>query len=144
MGSDRLDLAIVLVVYAAAIWAALHLPVGEGRWVVPMRLPATPRRWARERLHRSAPQPLGRPLEEIVADARRLAPRALQPPRGTSRAKILAVRYAYEHVLVEACAALGVEHLLTVLPLGDERDAERARVEALLWQAGLRIDDEAA
>jgi hypothetical protein len=145
MGSEHLDLAVVLVVYVAATWAAFRLPVGpDGRWAVSLRMPTIPRRLARRHLRRTPPQPLGRPLEEIVADARRLAPRALQPPRGTSRAKVLALQYAYEHVLSEACAALEVPHLLDVLGPGDERDAERARVESVLWLAGVRIDDEAA
>jgi hypothetical protein len=44
---------------------------------------------------------------------------------------------------VEACAALGVDHLLQVLPPGQELDVERVRVEGLLWLAGLRIDEAA-
>ena len=88
----------------------------------------------------SVSQPLGRPLELIACDARRLGARLDNPPRGTSFAKLEGARRAYEHVLGEACTALGVEHLLQVLPPGDERDAERTRVEGLLWLAGLRID----
>ncbi len=143
MGSDQLDLGVVLVAYVAATWAALRLPCGpDERWVVPARLHAYLVRRLRGRLRRRRAKPLGRPLEEIAADARRLAPRALNPPRGTSRAKIIALRFAYDHVLAEACAALGVEHLLGVLGPGDERDVERRRVQDLLWLAGLRIDDE--
>jgi hypothetical protein len=143
MGSEQLDLGVVLVAYVAATWAAFRLPVGpDGRWVAPVRLTAHPVRALRDRLRRRRPLPLGRPLEEIAADARRLAPRALHPPRGTSRAKVVALCYAYDHVLTEACAALGVEHLLGVLQPGDERDLERQRVQDLLWLAGLRIDDE--
>ena len=95
------------------------------------------RRWWRRR---SAPEPTGRPLELIAAEARRLGQRANNPPRGTSRAKVVAFRYAYDHVLAEACAALEIEHLLGVLEPGDELDGERSRVESLLWLAGLRID----
>ena len=91
----------------------------------------------------SVPQPLGRPLELIACDARRLGHRFRHPPRGTSFAKLEASRRAYEHVLGEACTAMGVEHLLAVLPPGDELDAERARVEGLLWLAGMRIDEAA-
>jgi hypothetical protein len=145
MGPERLDLVIVLAVYAAATWAAFWLPVGQdARLALPARLPAHPVRWLRgHRRRRRAAAPAGRPLEQIASDARRLAPRAMDPPRGTSRAKVIALRYAYDHVLAEACAALGIEHLLAVLPPGDELDAERTRVEGLLWLAGLRIDQSA-
>ena len=143
MGPVRLDLVLVLTAYVAATWAAFRLPCGsDARWAVPVRFRGRPRRRPhRLHLRRRPPEPPGRPLEVIASDARRLAPRALHPPRGTSRAKIIALCYAYDHVLAEACTALGIEHLLGVLEPGDERDAERLRVEGLLWLAGLRIDD---
>ena len=146
MGPGWLDLLVVLAAYGAATWAAFRLPAGpDARWVSPLRAARHPVRWVRSALARRRPaEPTGRPLEQIVADARRLAPRALHPPRGTSRAKIVALRYAYDHVLSEACTALGIDHLLGVLEPGEELDTERARVEALLWLAGLRIDDDAA
>ena len=84
-----------------------------------------------------------RPLEDIVSDARRFAPRVHQPPRGTSFAKHAAACSVYDRVLGEACAALGIEHLLAVLPPGEERDAERTRIETALWLAGLRFEDAA-
>jgi hypothetical protein len=145
MGPGWLDLLVVLAAYAAATWAAFRLPVGpDTRWLSPVRASLHPVRRLRARRARRRPaEPPGRPLEDIVADARRLAPRALHPPRGTSRAKVVALRYAYDHVLSEACAALGIDHLLGVLEPGDELDAERDRVESLLWLAGLRIDDAA-
>ena len=43
----------------------------------------------------------------------------------------------------EACAALDIEHLLAVLPPGEQRDAERTRIETALWLAGLRLEDAA-
>ena len=93
-------------------------------------------------LHRKESlRPLGRPLELIASDARRLGSRLQNPPRGSSFAKLEGVRRAYDHVLVEGCAALSVDHLLQVLPPGDELDVERSRVEGLLWLAGLRIDE---
>jgi hypothetical protein len=146
MGLGWLDPLVILAAYGLVTWAAFRLPVGaDGRWAPLLTPPVHPvRRVRRYAARRRPPEPTGRPLEEIAADARRLAPRALHPPRGTSRAKIVALRYAYDHVLAEACAALGIDHLLGVLEPGDELDAERARVESLLWLAGLRIDDEAA
>jgi hypothetical protein len=106
---------------------------------------AVPIRWLPRRLlHRAdLPRPQGRPLELIASDARRLGSRFANPPRGAAFAKLEGLRRAYDHVLGEACSALGVDHLLAVLPPGDELDAERARVEGLLWLAGLRIDESA-
>ena len=93
---------------------------------------------------RQAPaEPLRRPIELIAADARRLRVRFHYAPRGTSFAKLEGARLAYDHVLAEACTALGLAHLMAVLPPGDELDAERSRVEGLLWLAGLRIDETA-
>ena len=92
---------------------------------------------------RAGLQPVGRPLEDVARDARRLAIRFHHPSPGVSFAKLEGARYAYEHVLAEACAALEVEHLLGVLPPGDDLDVERERVEGLLWLAGLRIDETA-
>ncbi len=88
----------------------------------------------------AALEPPRRPLEDIAEDARALGAQFHQPPRGMSWAKYDAVRQAYDRVLAEGCAALGVEHLLDVLPRGTELDAERTRVEGLLWLSGLRID----
>jgi hypothetical protein len=90
-----------------------------------------------------AVEPIGRPLEQIAGDARRLMARLEHPPRGASFAKLEGARRAYEHVLVEACTALGIDHLLQVLPPGEDLDVERTRVEGLLWLAGLRIDETA-
>ena len=130
---------LVLTVFVAATWAALRLPRAPvHRWISRARLRA--RRFRRFWHRRPPREPAGRPLELIAAEARRLGQRANYPPRGTSRAKVVALRYAYDHVLTEACAALEIEHLLGVLPPGDELDAERSRVESLLWLAGLRID----
>lgn len=88
-------------------------------------------------------QAVARPLEDIARDARRLATRFHHPSPGASFAKVEGARRAYEQVLAEACAALEVEHLLGVLPPGDELDIERLRVEGMLWLTGLRIDETA-
>ena len=85
------------------------------------------------------PTPSGRPIEQIAQHARRLWTRSHQPDRGLSRAKQLAIRQAYDHVLAEGCEALALQHLLGVLPPGDELDTERERVEDLLEYAGLRL-----
>ena len=90
-----------------------------------------------------APVPVARPWEVVVRDARRYSALVHQPPRGTSYAKHVAACAVYDRVLGEACAALGLEHLLTVLPPGEHLDAERARIETALWLAGLRLEDAA-
>lgn len=91
--------------------------------------------------HPVAPPPR-RPVEEIAVEARRLAPLVHHPPRGISFARFQARVHHYDRVLAEACAALGVEHLLGVLT-GSELDRERERVETRLWLLGLRIDETA-
>lgn len=90
---------------------------------------------------RRQPEPAARPIEEVIHDLRRLAPRFHHPVRGTSRAKTEAVRYAYDHALGQAAQAFDIDHLLGVLEPGPELDLERTRVETRLWLAGLRTDE---
>ena len=90
------------------------------------------------------PQPLGRPIELIARDARRLGQRFRSEPPGLSFAKFEGLRRAYDDVLAESCRALGIENLLSDLRPGTERDAERLRVEYLLTQAGWRLEDDVA
>lgn len=87
------------------------------------------------------PTAASRPIEAIAQDLQRLGAR-FRSAQG-SFAKFEGRRQAYEVVLVEACRALEVEHLLEVLPPGTELDEERSRVEAVLAWAGLRLDDAA-
>ena len=82
---------------------------------------------------------VGRPIEAIACDARRLGTRFHWPPPGTSFTRFEANRRAYDTVLAEACQALSVDHLLAVLPPGGELDAERFRVETALDSAGLQL-----
>ncbi len=94
------------------------------------------------RLRTPPPTTVARPIEAIAQDVQRLGMRFRAAP-GASFAKFEGRRQAYEVVLVEACRALEVEHLLEVLPPGAELDAERQRVESMLAWAGLRLDDAA-
>ena len=97
------------------------------------------------RLRRAPDAPQGRPIELIADDARRLSQRFESSELlRVSFAKFEGIRRAYDDVLGEACDALGIEHLLGVLPAGQECDVERIRVEFLLGQRGLRLDDDAA
>jgi hypothetical protein len=96
---------------------------------------------ARRRKERApAPPRPGRPIEVIARDARRLGLRFHYLPPGVSFARFEGGRKAYDDVLAEACLALGVEHLLGVLPPGPELDTERGRVEVALEWTGLRLD----
>jgi hypothetical protein len=85
------------------------------------------------------PEPDGRPIEAIVADLRRLGRRFHTLDPRTAYAKVEAVRYAYDRTLAECCTALGITHLLEVLPAGAELDAERERVEEQLAGCGVRF-----
>ena len=138
MGLGWLETLAVSTLFVTVTWAVFRLPA----WcVTPPRLVT----WCAARARRRRPPepvaPRRRPLELIVQDARRLGPRLQNPPRGTSFAKMEGWRYAYDRALTELCDALEVEHLLGVLPPGEDREKERARVESALWLAGLRIDE---
>lgn len=141
MGSGWLEALAVFLLFVIVARAVFRLPV----WVsAPPRLLV--RAWGLFRRLRPEPdasEPERRPLELLVLDARRLGARLQHPARGTSYAKLEGVRYAYDRVLAQLCDALGVAHLLGVLPPGADLDAERARVESALWLAGVRIDEAA-
>jgi hypothetical protein len=117
------------------------------RWVVRRRPKAPqlplPRRSANRRSRGVGPArtPPRRPIEQVARDLRRLGRQFRNPLPGTSYVKVQAARYAYDRALAEAGDALGVDHLMRVLEPGHELDAERDRLEAKLWLAGLHIDD---
>jgi hypothetical protein len=87
-------------------------------------------------------RPARRPIELIARDAHRLSSqfRWACTSETASFARFEARRRAYDSVLGEACLALGVDHLLAVLPPGPELDAERQRVELRLSGYGLLRD----
>ena len=88
-----------LVILGVMSWAARCSPGGRIR-----RLALDP--GARVGAARDR-RPAARPLEEIAADARRLARHFHHQPRGQSFAKYEAHRRAYDDVLAEGCRALG-------------------------------------
>ncbi len=88
---------------------------------------------------RYVPEPDGRPIEAIAADLHRLGGRFHTLDPRTSFAKVEAVRSAYDRALAECCTALGITHLLAVLPAGPELDVERERVEDQLAGCGVRL-----
>lgn len=129
-------LVMVLTLRSTRVRSALRRPL---RRVLALR--TLPRRLGLVRP--PPPQPLGRPIEEIVRDVRRLGHRWHTLPHGASFAKVEGLRRAYDGALAEACAALGVVHLLTVLAVGDDLDQERRRVETLLHIWGIELDEAA-
>jgi hypothetical protein len=133
----------VAVVVMFALWVLLLVSPSSRRLIV-RAATALARPLLRVRLrHRRPPPPPpeGRPIEVIAREARRLGNRYRSTREGVSYAKADAVRRAYDGVLGEWCDALGMAHLLAVLPPGDELDTERTRVERTLNGWGLRLDD---
>ncbi|MGI8646124.1 MAG: hypothetical protein ACR2JD_07385 [Nocardioides sp.] len=130
--------ALLRVVLATLVVAVVLVALLGGLfgWYVWRRPVAAVRAW-RER--RRPPPPETRPIEELAVVARRLGRRFHEPPAGQRFAKTEGLRQAYDAVLTEACTALGLTHLLMVLPAGSDLDAERARVEWALEVAGLEL-----
>ena len=85
------------------------------------------------------PTPEGPAIERIGCDARRLRTELRTVAADLPMARRIGLQLAYDNVLVDACAALGVANTLTALPLGLERDAERLYVENMLNAAGLHL-----
>ena len=86
-------------------------------------------------------RPLGRPIEEIALDVRRLGRQVRHLDDGRSGARVATLLRSYDAVLGEACRALGYAELLGVLMPGPELDHERERVERLLTRAGLVLEE---
>ena len=99
------------------------------------------RAWWGARRGRDLSTPVGRPIEDIAHDARRLGRQLQHADDGRSAHRIGAIRRSYDDVLAEGCVALGVAQLLGVLPDGPELDAERQRVEVVLVGAGMVLED---
>ncbi|HEX7307440.1 hypothetical protein [Lentzea sp.] len=94
---------------------------------------------ALRRLRPPPPVPDHRPIERIAADLRRVRRARARFGPGVSAAKKIGARQAYDALLVQACAAVGVEHRFGVLPEGVEREVERFRVETRLKDLGLSV-----
>ena len=121
---------VVLAMVLAATIALSAVAYAVGRLVA----------WLGERSgRRYIPEPDVRPIEAIVADLHRLGRRFHTLDPHTSFAKVEAVRGAYDRTLAECCTALGITHLLGVLPAGPELDVERERVEDQLAGCGVRF-----
>jgi hypothetical protein len=133
------DIVALAVTAAGAAWLGLWQPPARSRRFsrrLLRRFARHPREQDREA---AAPEPKTRPFEVVAAHARRLYARFHQAAEGRSYAKLEAIRRAYDEVLAEGCAQLGIEHLLDVLPPGEELDVERTRVEQRLELVGLDL-----
>jgi len=128
-----LRVVLATLVVAVVLAALLYGLFGWRAWRRPV---AAASAWLENRRPRS---PETRPIEDLAVLARRVGRQFHQPPAGQRFAKAEGLRQAYDAILAEACMALGVTHLLTVLPPGSDLDAERARVEWALEVAGLEL-----
>jgi hypothetical protein len=116
------------VMFGLVVGTALHA-ASLGRLAGRLR-----RRW-----RPPPPRPVGRPLERVVADLQRIRVEVVAPAPGASKVRRDAALAAYDDVLAEACRALGVPDLLSDLPAGTEREAERLHTEWLLEEAGVPV-----
>ena len=129
--------ALASALFVGVTLAALLGPRRVGRLMRVLRLVS---RYVQS-LRPEQPRPIGRPIELIASDARRLSNSFRRVPDDASFARFEGRRRAYDSVLVEACRAVGVEHRLQALPPGPDRDRERYRVELVLQHAGLPLYD---
>jgi hypothetical protein len=84
-------------------------------------------------------EPEHRPIQALAADLRRVHRLLAEFGPGTPAARRIGARQAYDALLIQACAAVEVEHELDALPEGLDREVERLRVEEALRTAGLAI-----
>ena len=97
-------------------------------------------RRVRNALSPPPPAPSATAIEDLAASLRRVRREVLTPAPGTPMARRRGTVAAYDDLLAQAARALGVPDLLTDLREGTDRDAERLRLEHLLREAGLVLD----
>lgn len=117
--------AVIAIAPTAAGWAVLHASRPAKRVLARFRPPA--------------PAPAGPPIQRLAADLRRVHRILAETAPGTPAARRAGTRLAYDALLVQACAALGVEERLGTIPEGTGREIERLRIEEALRDQGLRI-----
>ena len=96
-------------------------------------------RWRLRRRARPAVPAVGRPIQVVAADLRRLSRQLALVPAGAPLVRWQALWAAYDDVLLEAAAQLDVPHELPTTPSGMARDLERLRLLAALEGAGLAV-----
>nr|WP_294691744.1 hypothetical protein [uncultured Friedmanniella sp.] len=132
----------VTVMVLVPVVCVLCFDVVAGRWDETLALWRERRAVRRE--HRQAVKALrhqhGIPLEQVVADLRRLRA-VVRDDAGRSAAHQIGNRLAYDRLLAQACEMLEVHHDLDGEYGGMEREIERLRVEAELERVGVRVTD---
>ena len=93
------------------------------------------------RRRRKQAAPVGRPIEQVAADLRRLGAQLARVPAGAPMARRRGLQAAYDDVLVEAAGLLEVPHALDTVPPGRSREVERLRLQTALAEAGLAVPD---
>jgi hypothetical protein len=96
--------------------------------------------WAARRRAARHPAPQARPLERVVADLRRLGRQVDLVPAGCPMVRRRALLAAYDDVLAEAAAMVGVAPPQGGPPEGRAGQVERLRVVCALRAAGVRVD----
>ena len=132
----------VAIMVLVPIGAVLLYDLLAGRWDAHLT------RWRERRsdtvAHRRAVKMLrqqhGRPLEQLVADLRRLRS-AVASDANRSAAHQMGNRMAYDQLLQQTCGMLEIEHELSEECTGLDRDIERFRIEAELERAGVMVTD---
>jgi hypothetical protein len=132
-------LAASIIVLIPVVANAVH-DVLTGRWDdeidrLMARRPGQEHRDDLERLR----HPTGRPLEQLVADLRRLRT-TVDNDQHRAAAKQLGDQLAYDQVLIQLCRMVGVDQKVADLT-GRERNLERLRAEVELERVGIVLTD---
>ena len=121
---------VLCTLMLGAAMALVRCPAELGRAV----------RWVRMRVSPPPPEPSTPTIEAIAAALRRVRREVLAPAPGTPMARRRGTVAAYDDLLGQAARALRVPDLLTDLREGTDHEAERLRLEHLLREAGLVLD----
>ena len=143
---DKYQMVLGAVAVAIMVLVPILCVIGydllAGRWDESTKAWRQRREAAREHKQglRALRRQQGLPLEQVVADLRRL--RLVVGQDATrSAAHQMGNRLAYDRLLAQACQMLEIEHELGRESVGMERDIERVRIEAELERVGVRISD---
>ncbi len=132
----------VTIMVLVPILCVLFYDLLVGRWDESLSAWRERRALRRERRRglRALRDQQGMPLEQVVADLRRLR-LVVGDDQRRSAAHQMGNRLAYDRLLAQTCDMLEVHHDLTTDSTGMERDIERIRIEAELERVGVRVTD---